>query len=237
MKEFVEINGYGKLFVDKVIFESYFPIIFTCTNEKNDLFLCICCQNNEKGCKWLVGKTNSDLIISMLKDEITVRELLLNHSEGRITVDYINGEYKIFFNNSDWESESIFLPKKGSYLDVEDGEFEDEILYFSSFNKVDYDEKIYKNLSSVVRNFINEIDPISEVLFEYVNVKGIKTIPSEVIRIKEVSGELYKDVYIEKEIYSSAESFKQIYKRIYDNSDEIVELSIEATNNTFVNAA
>ena len=109
MKEFVAVKGYGKLFIDKVIFESYFPIIFTCVNDKKELFLCVCCQNNENGCKWLVGKTNNYKIISMLQDKITIRDLLLK-SEGRITVDYINNKYIVSFDNSDWKEDSIFLP-------------------------------------------------------------------------------------------------------------------------------
>lgn len=132
MKEFIKLDIYGQLYIDRVLFESYFPIIFTCINDNNKIFICVCCQNNKKGCKWLVGKTNGASIIKLLRDEITLRRLLLEHSSGSVSVNYINEQYTISYNNSDWEENSPYLPKVDSYMYAEDGEFNDEIAYFSS---------------------------------------------------------------------------------------------------------
>ena len=71
MQEFVNTEKYGKLYIDRILFESNFPIIFTCKNDADEIFICVCCQNNIKGCKWLVGKTDAINIIRMLKDELT----------------------------------------------------------------------------------------------------------------------------------------------------------------------
>lgn len=131
MKEFISTDKYGKLCIDRIFFESYFPIIFTCKNESDDIFICVCCQNNDKGCKWLVGKTDGTSIIRMLKDEITIREMLCKYSSGKISVDYVNGEYRIEYGNSDWDEDSIYLPKEDSYMFAEEGEFDDDIAYFS----------------------------------------------------------------------------------------------------------
>ena len=38
-------------------------------------------------------------------------------------------------NNSDWDERSPYLPKEDSYMYAEDGEFEDEINYFSLFDE------------------------------------------------------------------------------------------------------
>ena len=84
MKKFIELEKYGKLYVDKVLFETYFPVIFTCLNDNKDVFICVCCQNNEKGCKWLVGKTNGISIMKMLQNQMTIRQLLLDFSSERI---------------------------------------------------------------------------------------------------------------------------------------------------------
>ena len=91
MQEFVNTEKYGKLYIDRILFESNFPIIFTCKNDADEIFICVCCQNNIKGCKWLVGKTDAINIIRMLKDELTLRELVRGYSSGRISVDYIDG--------------------------------------------------------------------------------------------------------------------------------------------------
>ena len=60
----------------------------------------------------------------------TVRQLLLEYSSGKISVDYGKNGYVITNNNSDWNENSPYLPKEDSYMYAEDGEFEDEIHYF-----------------------------------------------------------------------------------------------------------
>ena len=132
MREFINTDKYGKLYIDRIFFESNFPIIFTCKNDADEIFICIYCQNNVKGCKWLVGKTNATSIIRMLKDELTLRELVRDCSSDRISVDYIDSKYKIEYNNSDWNEDSVFLPKEDSYLFSDEGEFDDDILYYSN---------------------------------------------------------------------------------------------------------
>ena len=126
MKKFITLNKYGELYIDKILFETYFPIIFTCKNENNDIFICVCCQCNENGCKWLVGRTNGSFIVRMLQNEITIRQLLLDCCTEKISVDYKNQEYAIAYNNSDWNEESDYLPKKDAYIDAEGGEFDEE---------------------------------------------------------------------------------------------------------------
>lgn len=155
MKRFIKINKYGDLYVDRILFESYFPIIFTCRDANNDIFICVCCQNNREGCKWLVGKTDKSSIIKMLKDEITIRDLLLNFSSEKISVDYIDGKYVVSYRNSDWNEDSIYLPKKDSYMYVEEGEFDDDIIYFSVDDHINYDEESYVDIK--VPEIIHEV--------------------------------------------------------------------------------
>ena len=135
MKEFIRLDKYGQLYIDKVLFESYYPIVFTCVNEKKNVFICVCCQNNAKKCKWLLGKTNGISIARMLRNEITIRQLLLEYSSEKISVDYDGNGYAISHNNSDWDEKSPYMPKEDSYMYTEDEEFEDEINYFSRFGE------------------------------------------------------------------------------------------------------
>ena len=136
MREFINTDKYGKLYIDRIFFESNFPIIFTCKNDAKEIFICVCCQHNNKGCKWLVGKTDAISIIQVLKNELTLRELVKNYSSDRISVDYIytvyDSEYRIKYNNSDWDEDSVYLPKEDSYLFPDEGEFDDDILYYSN---------------------------------------------------------------------------------------------------------
>lgn len=47
MKKFITLNKYGELYIDKILFETYFPIIFTYKNENNDI-LYACAANAMK---------------------------------------------------------------------------------------------------------------------------------------------------------------------------------------------
>lgn len=120
MKKFIELEKYGELYIDKVLFESYFPIVFTCLNDNKDVFICVCCQNNEKGCKWLVGKTNGTSIAKMLQDKITIRQLLLDFCTEKISVNYKDNKYTMTFDDSDWDEDSEYLPKTDSYMYAEE---------------------------------------------------------------------------------------------------------------------
>jgi len=149
MEKFVKINRYGQLYIDKIIFESSFPIIFSCLNDDNDVFIVVCCRRDKDGIKWLAGKTDGYSICRMLKDEITVRQLLVNESEGRITISYSNDCYSCEFDGEDWEEHSKFLPKEDSYMYADEGEFDEEIRYFSSLEVLDYDSNKYQSITKV----------------------------------------------------------------------------------------
>ena len=134
MNVFYEIPSLGNLVIDQVIFETYYPIIFTCMNEKKDLFLCVCCCANESGKKWLITKTKPQVLVDMLRDRITVRDAFLKYPDVQVTViDSINKKEPIFDfeNKSDWDAQSsTSLPDVGEYLEAEDGEFDEEIAYY-----------------------------------------------------------------------------------------------------------
>lgn len=237
MREFVTVKGYGKLFIDKVIFESYFPIIFTCVNDKKELFLCVCCQNNENGCKWLVGKTNNYKIISMLQDKITIRDLLLE-SEGRITVDYINNKYIVSFDNSDWKEDSIFLPKKDSYLNVEPGEFDEEIAYYSSVDSIHYNEVFYKIISETEGSIAKTIDSVVDIQFDSTSVFNDMVISSEILlNTLKVSGILKKEENLTKDRYTNDKTFKSLYQNSCNTSDKIIMSEYETVNGDLIDAA
>jgi hypothetical protein len=125
--------------LDKILFEANYPVLFTCVNEKQELFLGVCCQNNAEGMKWLLTKTDEQNIVELLEDKISIREAFLRNPESQITIFWRNdveaGGYKKEVTEhleSDWGEDSIYLPKKGEYLDADPGEFDEEIAYYRS---------------------------------------------------------------------------------------------------------
>lgn len=235
MKEFIKLDKYGQLYIDRVLFETYFPIIFTCVNENKDIFICICCQNNEKGCKWLLGKTDGISIVSMLQDKITIRELLLVHSSGKISVDYMKETgYTITYNNSDWDMDSSFLPKEDSYMYAEEGEFEDEINYFASLKYcVPYDMEYYKFVVRTVETINKEFEPMIEALSPLTAVTGAISIPSEIVSTLKVFGKLCGNLVIDTEKYADLGKYKSVYNSTFSVTSEDLSIKVESENNDY----
>lgn len=129
-----EIKYLGKLFYDKIIFESYYPIFFSCKNENGDLFLGVCCQYDEKQEKILLTKTTPEIIIKVLSDEITLRDSFLQDKESRYSINTIKKEITCVKDDPvDWDAEnSIYLPTPNEYMEVEEGEFDEEIEYYKT---------------------------------------------------------------------------------------------------------
>lgn len=239
MKEFIKLDKYGQLYIDKVLFESYFPIVFTCINDRKDVFIVVCCQNNEKGCKWLLGKTNGISVARMLRDEITIRQLLLEYSLGKISVDYAENGYIISYNNSDWDESSPYLPKEDSYMYAEDGEFEDDINYFSLIdNHLHYNSEYYKCIAKAVGTINKGIEPIADALAVFSSVLGNISIPSEiVISTLKVFGELCSNIVVDTDKYMEPQKFKSVYNSTFNVLSEDLSIKVKSDGNDYADAA
>lgn len=237
MKKFIKLDGYGQLYIDKILFESYFPIIFTCVNDNKDIFISICCQNNEKGCKWLLGKTNGKSIVRMLQDEITIRQLLLEHSLGKISVSFVENKYIVAYNNSDWDEDSSYLPKIDSYMYAEDGEFEDEIDYFLSLNHCMSYNAEYKAVVEASGTISKGIEPITEALSELASFLETITIRSEVVNTLKAVGKLYINLSVDTEKYTKQEEYEPVYNRTFDVVSGSLSLKLKMEDHNYADAA
>lgn len=133
---------------ERVFFESYYPILFTCRGNDHSLYLCVCCvaENNYK--KWLLAEVAPKTIVKMLKDEITIRDAFLLDNKNKYTIEVLNGEEKITSQHvGDWHPEtSVFLPTAGEYIDADQGEFDDDIGFYSGIKAttIVFDELQFK---------------------------------------------------------------------------------------------
>lgn len=134
MNNFFDFKEIGSLKLDKIFFESYYPILFTCLNEKNDVFLCVCCQADLNVRKWLITDVSPKTVIELLSNKITIRDSFLKDRGSKYTIIYNmeNKNFQIEENNiEDWDEEkSIDLPTSGEYMDAEEDEFLEEIEYY-----------------------------------------------------------------------------------------------------------
>lgn len=234
MKKFIKLDKYGQLYIDKILFESYFPIVFTCMNDSKDIFIGVCCQNNEKGCKWLLGKTTGISIVKMLQDEITVRQLLVDYSSGKISIDYMENEYSIAFNNSDWDKDSLYLPKEDSYMHAEDGEFEEEITYFTlldNSNSLHYSAEYYKCISEILTETIDKgIEPITDAMISFTSMA--ENASNEIlVSVSRAFGELSIN------FKANTEKYKIAYNGTFSPVSEDLGIKMKFEDNIYTDAA
>lgn len=116
---------FSKITVDKVLFESRYPIMFTCRDEQK-IFLFICCLVTSEKIKWIATKTTYDNLIMLLENKITIRDAFLNCTNEKMIICYdgSNAECRVV------KSEDIpveLLPSAGEYMDAEEEEYTEEI--------------------------------------------------------------------------------------------------------------
>ena len=127
----VTICDIGQLYYEKVFFEGAYPIIFTCVDNRRNRYLCVCCQNNKEGRRWLISSTTPTTVIAMLRNQITLRDAFLQSYNVRVSAFSTNGNLECTNNDPYiWSDDSIYLPKEGETIDAEDGEFDEEISFY-----------------------------------------------------------------------------------------------------------
>lgn len=86
----------------------------------------------------MIARTDPESIIKLLRNFITMRELLLNAKE-KFSVDYSEKQYTVSYDLEVFDANSVFLPKKDSFMYADEGEFDDEIAYYKARKEILYD--------------------------------------------------------------------------------------------------
>lgn len=131
-KIFNNTKMFNKIKMDTILVEDKYPVLFTC-RDKNDTYLFICCFVNSKVIKWIGTKIKCETLIELLKNEITIRAAFAGNYDEKLLIEYSeleeNTSVKKVHPNMIPEN---YLPTGASYMDAEEGEFEEEIRIFSS---------------------------------------------------------------------------------------------------------
>ena len=76
-KLFRQISSFNELNMDTILFESKYPVLFTCT-QGQDVYLFSCCLVNASVVKWIGTKTDYEILIQLLEEKITSQDAFLN---------------------------------------------------------------------------------------------------------------------------------------------------------------
>ncbi len=129
---FRKIPDFHNIALDIILFESKYPILFTCKNER-DLYLFICCLVTSDKAEWIGTKTTYDNLIELLENKITIREAFLNIAEDKIIIEY-NGQDVNYRTEKSSKIPNDLLPTAGEYMDAEEDEYTEEIAVFKKRN-------------------------------------------------------------------------------------------------------
>ena len=81
-KLFRRIPSFNKLNMDIILFESKYPVLFTCTNGQ-EVYLFSCCLMNASVIKWIGTKTDYEILVKLLENKITIQEAFLNGEDEK----------------------------------------------------------------------------------------------------------------------------------------------------------
>lgn len=132
-KIFRSIPIFKKIVLDTVLFESKYPIMFTCKNSM-DIYLFICCLVNSERIEWIGTKTTYSILIELLQNRITIRDAFLNVTDEKIIIEY-NGKNVDYQWVQSGDIQREFLPTKGEFMDADDDEYAEEIAIFKKRNE------------------------------------------------------------------------------------------------------
>lgn len=114
--------------IDQILFESSYPIL--CSGyDNNNIYLIICHSVNSERMSWIVTKTTYDIIISMLNNNITIRDAFLGFTSEKILLT-LEKEGMHTIKCDVTEINENILPTPGQYMDAEEEEFDEEIEYY-----------------------------------------------------------------------------------------------------------
>lgn len=167
-KIFRKIPIFHDIKIDKILFESSYPILFTCIKNRN-IYLFICCVNNSDETKWIGTKTSYLNLIELLSDKITIRDAFANATDKKFLIT--KKVCRVNFYEVDFEDLlQDLLPTVGEFLETESGELEEEILYFEDrmesekMDKGANKEKKYPSLKERIEKYYEK--PFEEVCAE-----------------------------------------------------------------------
>ena len=112
-KIFGEIPIFQDIKMDKILFESSYPILFTCIEHRN-IYLFICCVNNSDETKWIGTKTSYPNLIELLTNEITIRDAFANVTDKKFLITKkVTG---VNFNEVNFWKQNLESLRKKSYV-------------------------------------------------------------------------------------------------------------------------
>ena len=118
------------LYEDQILLDYIYPVLFTCIDDFDNMYLSVCYDAEVSKTCWLLAKVSPDQVISLLENRVTIRELFECKDLWYIC-KYANSSEKYVEKIKDYKNfDQDAFPAKGEYMDAEEDEFLEEIELF-----------------------------------------------------------------------------------------------------------
>ena len=125
---FSKNSFFDNLEIDRILVEGPYPVMFTMKRDEKE-FLVICPVINSKEIVWILSEITLTNIICMLKDNITIYEAFMGGTSTKYIARY-DGNNVLVEKNAKEEIPEYLLPDQDEYMEVDEGEFDEEIQYY-----------------------------------------------------------------------------------------------------------
>lgn len=113
---------------DLILFDDAYPVLFTCVDKKDNLYICTCHCATAKKREWVIAQTTPQKVIELLTDEITIRDIFEScKGKSYIATKYAGKPEPEVQSLNISEIPSDILPTAGYYMESDPGEFDEEI--------------------------------------------------------------------------------------------------------------
>ncbi|MBQ9521996.1 MAG: hypothetical protein IJR72_05440 [Oscillospiraceae bacterium] len=115
------------LYWDMILAEYIRPILFTCVDKYNFLYICSCFYAGADAVKWILVKTTEEAVIQLLQNQIPIHDIFSNAEDVYLLTLSERGAQPQAVKNAARDVPEHYFPTAGYDMDAEDGEFDEEI--------------------------------------------------------------------------------------------------------------
>lgn len=156
------------LYEDQILLDYIYPVLFTCVDDHEDMYLSVCYDANVTKTCWLLAKVDPIQVIKLLKNDVTIRELFESDNLWNICRTANNSENYVERIKDYRSFDPKAFPAAGEYMDADEDEFLEEIELFKKripLSKYQIrQEECFVHLSNIININLKKIPVLPNIV-------------------------------------------------------------------------
>lgn len=135
--------------IDQIFVEYIYPVLFTCIDESDNLYIVACYSADAEKAEWIIAETSPEDVIKLLTNKLSIREMFMK-SVCWTAIQYAGAEYPTCTKTAFANLDPKVLPTAGEYMDADPDEFDEEIKLMKKRERDYCGETVYSNVNIFV---------------------------------------------------------------------------------------